>query len=379
MRRLRVWIILMVTAAVILSGCAGSVPAEPTSALQEQIETLPPETVPPTEPTEPPTEPTEPPTEPEPELDHEQIRAAIESIAQEYDPMGLQVAVVKDGKLAGSYAFGWATNKTDPMTTEHKIRIASLSKVVVGVAAMLLHEDGTMDIHGDIGQAWDMEIRNPNFPDVPITPYMILSHTSSIASYEVEPSTDNFSVRRRMPYAFWGVEPDTMSSWCYNNYAFRILGMTLELAADRTLDDILNERLFSVMDVEAAFAAGDLGTPELLTTLYNYRKVSRTVDTQSRLHSHEDPGGSGAYFAGSLTISAEDLAKIVAMLAADGMYEGQQLMKPETVELMQACTDTPTFRGTWQAHPLFHVPDLYGRDGLYFHTGYGYGVYSCLS
>lgn len=373
MRLFRRLLLILMAVVITLSGCAGSVPAEPAVADQAQIETEPVQTEPPTEPTELSTEPTEP------TLDHEQIRTDIERIAQTYAPMGLQVAVIDDGQVVGSYAYGWATNKKDPMTTDHKIRVASLSKVVVGVTAMLMHEEGIMDINGDIGDAWGIELRNPQFPDVPITPYLILSHTSSIASYEVEPKTDYLSVYLRLPNEFWGAEPGNMEDWCYNNYAFRILGMSLELAADQTLDAYLDEGLFSDMDIEATFIPRNISRPELLATLYNGGAVVRTVEKQLRQPAYEDPGASGAYFAGSLTISAEDLAKIVAMLAADGMYEGQQILSPESVELMQALMDSPTVLGTQQAHPLFYLEDYYGRDGIYFHTGYGYGVYSCLS
>ena len=362
---------LFMAVMMLLSGCAGTA----SDFTQTPVETVLPETVPPTEAaTEP--EPTEP---PKPELDHEEIRATIEEIAADYAPMGLQVAIIDDGQVAGSYAYGWATNKKDPMTTDHKIRVASLSKVVVGVTAMLMHEEGIMDIHGDIGQAWGLDVRNPQFPETPITPYLILSHTSSIASYEVEPDVDYLSVYFRMPYAFWGCEPGNMDDWCYNNYAFRVLGMTLELAADQKLDDYLDNGLFSLMDIEASFVPRNIAQPELIATLYKGDAVVRTVEKQLRQPAYTEPGGSGAYFAGSLTISAEDLAKIIAMLAADGMYEGQQVLSPETVALMEAKMESPTILKTWQAHPMFHVPELYGREEIFFHTGYGYGVYSCVS
>lgn len=365
-------IVFLLVAMLLLSGCAGTASEGmeqlPTEAFVE-------ETVPPTEvETEP--EPTEP---PKPELDHEAIRTAIEQIAAEYIPMGLQVAIVDDGQIVGSYAYGWATNKKDPMTTDHKVRVASLSKVVVGVSAMLMHEEGIMDIHGDIGEAWGLEVRNSQFPEIPITPYLILSHTSSIASYEVEPETDYRSVYFRMPYAFWGCEPGNMNGWCYNNYAFRVLGMTLELAADQILDDYLDNGLFSLMDIDASFVPQNINQPELIATLYKGGEVVRTVDKQLRQPAYAEPGGSGAYFAGSLTISAEDYAKIIAMLAADGMYEGQQVLSAESVALMETKMDSPTILKTWQAHPMFHVPELYGREEIFFHTGYGYGVYSCAS
>ena len=375
MNFLKKTMVLLLVTMLLLSGCAGTASEGSADLSPVPAETAAPETTLSVEATTE-SEPTEVPAQ---ELDHEAIYAAIEEIAQDYIPVGLQVAVIDDGQVVGSYAYGWATNNQDPMTTDHKIRVASLSKVVVGVAAMLMHEEGIMDINGDIGDAWGIEVRNPQFPEIPITPYLILSHTSSIASYEVEPETDYQSVYFRMPYAFWGCEPGDMDDWCYNNYAFRVLGMTLELAADQTLDDYLDNGLFSIMDIEASFVPRNLTQPELIATLYNGGAVARSVEKQLRQPGYTEPGQSGAYFAGSLTISAEDLAKIIAMLAADGMYEGQQVLSAESVALMETKMDSPTILKTWQAHPMFHVPQLYGREEIFFHTGYGYGVYSCAS
>lgn len=312
-------------------------------------------------------------------LDHAQIQSDLDSIAKKYNAVGMQVAIVENGQVVGTYAYGWATRKTVPMTTDHKIRVASISKVVVGISAMLLYEDGLIDLEGDIGDVWGVTARNPMFPDHPINIWNILSHTSSIASYEDDVSVEYRRVLNRLPYSFWSVEPGTMKGRCYNNYAFRVLGMTVELAANKTMDTILDEHLFNTMQIDAAFASGDVDDLSLLATLYEGTYVRRSVAKQATFHSSDIPGGSGSYFAGGLTISAKDLGKLAALLANDGMYDGQQLMQPETVALMEQCMEQPMRNGAYQAHPMFHVPGLYGREGVYFHTGSGCGVHTCFS
>ena len=385
MRKFRSLLALLL-AVLALTGCARQT-AEPTAEpqLEETTEAEPTTEAaePPTETTEPPTEPpTEPTTEatepPPPPIDHALLQSVIDQIAQEYRAMGLQVAVIRNGEIVGSYAYGWAIRDQVPMTVDHKIRVASVTKVSVGIAALALHENGILDINADIGPVWGIAARNPNFPDIPITPYLILSHISSIAAYEEEPSSDYRSVLNRMNRAFWAVEPGVMDSWCYNNYAFRVLGMTLELAADKTMDQIMGQYFFDSMGIEAAYAPGDLKDPSMAANLYNYRTVVRNQYEQQRLHSPTTPGGNGAYFAGGLTISAQDMAKLIAMLANDGMYDGKQYLKPETVALMEAYNEEQLFKGSWQAHPLFFVPGMYDREEVYYHTGYGYGVYSCV-
>ena len=98
-----------------------------------------------------------PESEPEPEsvpvsrgaplilLDDEEISSEIRRIAEEHEAVGIQVSIINDGEVIASFADGWATIDDDPMTVDHKIRIASVSKVIVGMTAMLLQEDGVID------------------------------------------------------------------------------------------------------------------------------------------------------------------------------------------------------------------------------------------
>lgn len=313
-------------------------------------------------------------------LDHDAIHEKIALVAEKYGAIGIQVAIVNDGEVLETYAYGWATKNADLMTADHKMRVASISKVVVGITAMLLQEDGIIDIDTDIGEYWDVTARNPCYPDIPITIRSMLSHTSSIISYGDDYSTDYSSIRNRLLNGYCDTEPGNINGHYYNNYAFRVLGSTLEIAADQRMDDILQEKLFSIMDIDASFASGDISDTNMLVTLYRESgEVARSVETQKNIHLSDAPGGNGAYFAGGLTISASDLGKIVALLASDGVYEEQQLLEDTSVELMETYIAQPLSDGSYQALPLFYVPGLYGRSGIYFHPGSAYGVYNCIS
>jgi CubicO group peptidase (beta-lactamase class C family) len=91
----------------------------------------------------------------------------------------------------------------------------------------------------------------------------------------------------------------------------------------------------------------------MLATIYRASgAVGRSVSTSKTLHSPEKPGANGTYFAGGLTTSSYDVAKLIAMLAGDGMYEGVQLMDPESIAIMETYIETPVPGGSYQAHPM---------------------------
>lgn len=312
---------------------------------------------------------------------HAEIQAAVDAAAQKYGAAGVQVAVIENGEVTDTYAYGWATKNEDPMTANHRMRVASISKVMIGVTAMLLREDGIVDLDQDISAYWDCEVKNPKYPNKPITLRNMLSHTSSIINGGDDMSRAYASVRSRLQSGgYSGAVPGDIGYWSYNNYAFGVLGMTLELAADRTVDEILREKLYTTMGIDAAYYAGDIENTDMLATLYrNTGEVSRSVAAQKNLHADPTPGANGTSFAGGLTISASDLGKLIALLAADGRYEGLQLLSEESVELMETRYEQPVPGGSYQALPLRYWPELYGRNGIYYHTGSAYGVFNCAS
>ena len=94
---------------------------------------------------------------------------------------GLAAAVVKDGNIIWTGAYGWANieNKT-PVTNETLFQVASVSKPVTAFAIMQLVEQGLLTLDADINEVLPFPVRNPRHPKVPITLKHLLTHTSGI-------------------------------------------------------------------------------------------------------------------------------------------------------------------------------------------------------
>lgn len=304
----------------------------------------------------------------------------MDAAAKKYNATGVQVAVIEGGEVVDTYACGWATKGSDSMTADHKMRVASISKVIVGMTAQALREEGVIDLDVSIGEYWGMTVQNPAYPNTPITVRTLLSHTSSIFNAGDDVSRAYSAVKSRLAgTGFSRSVPGDIGYWSYNNYAFGVLGMTLELASGCLVDDIMGEHFYSAMDIDASFAAGDIQGTDKLVTLCSGGTVTRTVATQQNLHNDPTPGATGKYFAGGLTISAADLGKLISLLASDGRYEGVQLLSEESVALMETKNPQAVPGGSYQALPLRYWPSIYGREGVYYHTGSAYGVYNCAS
>lgn len=312
---------------------------------------------------------------------HEEIQERIDAVAAKYGAVGLQVAVVEDGRVTDAYAYGWATKGADRMTPDHKTRIASITKVGVALAAMALYEDGVIGLDESIGTYWGAGARNPYYPDDPVSVRALLTHTSSIPSLGDDASRSRGAVQSRLQSGgFSRTRPGSTYSWNYNNYAYGVLGQTLEIASGRFLDDVMEERFWDIMEIDGAFESGNVKNQDLLCTVYQYGGVGRSLSAmRSNTRRYSPPGATGAYFSGGMTMSAVDLGKMTALLANDGRYEGLQLLKASTVELMEERCEPQLPDGTWQALALRSQDGLYGRDRLYYHTGSAYGVFNCMS
>lgn len=311
---------------------------------------------------------------------HETIQGYVDATARKYGAIGLQVAVIEKGRVTDTYTYGWATKGTDPMTADHKERIASISKIVMGMEAMKLQEAGVVDLDESIGRYWGMTVKNPYYPNYPVSIRSILSHTSSIALFgDGEPRTYSAVRSRLAGSGFSKVVPGSIRSWGYNNYGFVVLGLTLEQAGAATLDNLLQDAFFDALGIDASFYGGDLNDPGLLVTLYQYDgSVARSVSYQETEFHAGAPASDGKVFPGGLIISAHDLAKLTAILANDGEYEGLRLLSPASVATMETTLGAVS-GGFYQGYPLCYRAGIYGRGGLYYHTGSSYGVYNCLS
>ena len=301
----------------------------------------------------------------------------IDTFAKYYGAAGVQIATIKDGAPADTYVYGDAVIGKTPMSDETKIRVASLSKVMIAMDTMALSEDGTVDLDTDIGEYWGAEIPKP------VTLRSLLTHTSTLQNIAL---TQNENVLARISDPYWYSEGNVGDSkvWMYNNYGVGVAGSTLELASGKTVEDLTQTRFFEPLDIEASFIASNIDRAKL-SGLYDHAKnghtSARTVFEQERITAADGLGNNTAFFPGALTISASDYAKLISILACDGKYNGVEYLKPESVALIEEAQFTTEENGGSfeQCIPLRHVTDTYGQKELYYHTGNAYGTLAMAS
>lgn len=298
---------------------------------------------------------------PAPRLTQEDMDQAIQQVMENYSATALSVAVVERGEVTQCGAWGWAVQDQRPMTADTGVRIASISKVVEGMAAMKLAQDGILDLDAPLSSYWGEHAQNSYSLRQP-SPRSLMTHSSTLKDLEMTRGLDRLTSILSRTSSWRDREPDHADSWAYSNFGMCIFGTTLELASGQLLDDYLQAQFFGPLDINASFHAARL-SPEQLANLYEPKGVlCRSIQTQISQPVPTEIGMGATYYAGGLTISARDMAKLLAVLCGDGTYQGTQYLLPQTVAAME----TPQFTvSNGEYTPFQQCLVLRRQDGLW--------------
>ena len=299
------------------------------------------------------------------------------------------------------------------LTIDDPVRIASISKLVVALGVMRLVEEGKLDLDRDVSDWLGWRLRNPAFPDDPITLRHLLSHTSSIedgVDYAVPLGTTLRSVVTR-PEAFGFHEPGTY--FRYANLNFPVVASVMERATGERFDQLIERLVLDPLGLDSCFNWTTCSDSAMARAIVLYQPDGAVIrdDLRGRRPncpvlapegepcdlSGYQPGSNGALFApqGGLRISARDLATVGMLLLNRGAHQGGQFLSPASIDLMTRQRwawdgiNGETERGFYCAYGLavqrLLGGDLACNDGLFGdgrqalgHAGEAYGVRSGL-
>lgn len=332
-------------------------------------------------------------------------------ISEESKLVGANYVIVNGDAISEQGFYGYQDLEKQIKTTDKTIyRIASISKIVVGMGVMRLVEEGKLDIYDDIQDILGFPIRNPKYPDSPITIKMLLTHTSSITDgYDDEdPANDDKIVGYNgvngtsKPVTLADIlVPNKSKYWTdltyskykpgeyfiYSNFGTGILTCIIEKITHEYFTDWIKKTILDKLDMDASFNPRDIKGIEYGSSIYKRDlvnddyKLSRTFASfVERFYPKFPLGENYRGPAGGLFTSMEDLAKILIVLLNEGKYKDIRILKKETVEFMSQFHwfGNPE-DSSYKAKGLsLKLTTDYGPRILRGHTGSAYGVISCM-
>lgn len=239
------------------------------------------------------------------------------------------------------------------ITADDPVRVASISKLGVAIAVMRLVEQGKLDLDADVSKQLGWPLRNPKWPDTPITLRLLLSHRSSLtdaAGYWQVPLDGQLKALLDDPKA-WDAEHAPGTYWRYTNLNFPLVAAVMERATGERFDLLMQRLLLRPLDLHACYGwpTCDEATAARAVVLYADGKpevddnqgkkpacgITKASDGScdlSKWRAGASPGVFGPQ--GGLRISAKDLAKIGRLLLGEGKVDGVRLLKPASVRTL---------------------------------------------
>jgi len=228
-----------------------------------------------------------------------------------------------------------------PLTVDDPVRIASITKLHVALGVMRLVEQGKLDLDADVSERLGWTLRNPAFPDRPVSLRLLLSHRSSLRdgiNYALPLGT---TVRQATaaPEA-WDLDHPPGAYFRYSNLGFPVVASVMEAATGERFDRLMDRLVLKPLALDACFnwttcpeartaRAVVLYAPDGAVLRDDLRgkhpacAVVPAADGSCDLSAYR-LGTNGALFSpqGGLRISVRDLAKVGAMLLRRGRLPG---------------------------------------------------------
>lgn len=105
----------------------------------------------------------------------------LKKIYEEGYITGFSVAIVNENGTLYQEGIGYSNIKNKSRYTENTIQnVASISKILIGVALLKAQEMGKLDLDDPINKLLPFKVINPFYPDIPITIRHLANHTSTI-------------------------------------------------------------------------------------------------------------------------------------------------------------------------------------------------------
>ena len=271
---------------------------------------------------------------------------------------GISACVIKEDGVVWSKAYGYANiEQTKLMSTENILNIGSISKTVTATAIMQLWELGKLKLNEDVNTYLDFPVRNPNFPNSPITINQLLTHTSSIAdgaAYKLgyacgDPETtlknwlyNYFSIHGTYYDAsdnFHNQAPDSLRE--YSNIGFGLLGLIVEEISEMPFNKYVKKNIFlPLMMTNSGYFLDEIDQSKLATS-YLYlgplqQNLNKSADTILPYYNPYCHYSFWNYPDGLVRTSVTDLAKFAAAYMNDGLYGGARILKKETIDMMMS-------------------------------------------
>jgi CubicO group peptidase (beta-lactamase class C family) len=341
----------------------------------------------------------------EPSLDPATLKlipARLKEFVDRGDISGVVTLVARNNRIAAVDAAGFADIENHkPMKTDTIVQIMSQTKTFTGVAAMILVDEGKLDLTRAV-EDYLPEFRGiqvaetgPDGRVISVHPpqhspkvWELMCHISGLAFLpahgefaRINYTLDHTLAEAVRAYAGEKLVAEPGTKHLYSNMGVATLGRIVEVLSGTNHEDFVQSRILGPLGMTDSFLFPPEAKKSRIAMVYMPGPDGRLVLARDKAQGG-DPARyrAGAKYAGpelALFSTASDLYRFYQMLANKGVFEGKRILSAQAVEAM-AHDYTPDHRGYGLTmsvadgvRPLLNLvnPGTFGHGGAFGTSG----------
>ncbi len=274
----------------------------------------------------------------------------IPRLLDRYQVPGLSMALIQEGELAWSGAYGYADlGEERAMTVDAVCRAESISKSVTAWGVMRLAEEGRLDLDAPVQRyLGDWQLPETEFDEQAVTPGLLLSNAGGLPvgtiGEEYPPGSMLPALEENLTQeAILIQEPG--KGFLYSNPGFNLLELVVHEVTGQEFSSYMESGVLRPLGLRSASYSWQESYRALLPTGYEM--------TGDPVPAYVYPAAAS----GGLFANVEDLARFVSSYMVGPQDHGQSILKEESIRTLQ--------------QPRVEIPGLFG----FVADSYGYGVF----
>ncbi len=263
--------------------------------------------------------------------------------------LGMQAAYISDGELEWIGSYGKMNYSTKQSVNDSTLfMIASCSKPVTALGIMKLVDQNKLNLDTDINEYLPVSIRNPHFPEKPITTRMLLTHTSSLKDqmdtllslYTFEKGGDSqitiedfiedyFLTNGRYYNAdqnFTNYPPGEKKDYC--NVGYALAGYIIQEVTNKSFQQFMSDEIFAPLSMKKSswYLTGIMHNN--ISQPHEYVPGASSNSRYKVLNHYGYP----TIADGQLRTNVSDYAQVIKLMINQGVIDGERFLKKRTVD-----------------------------------------------
>ncbi len=286
----------------------------------------------------------------------DQIKPRLQDLVDKQVIPGAVYLVARHGKIAAFDAVGFADIENNkPMRKDSLFQIMSMTKNFTGVAAMMLVEQGKLELRRPISdylpEFKDIQVdeKLPNGkisthpPKNPPTVWELMDHTSGLESDPIGEIADNEHTLRLAldeavtAYAHQNLKYEPGAKWMYSNVGIAVLGRIVEVVSGEDYIGFVTHHILEPLGMADTFFSIPENERDRLAYVYKHADGKLVLSGDSTLAGDATKFRPNMKYPApefGLYSTAGDLVRFYQMLLNEGTYNGTRYLSKQSIATM---------------------------------------------